>query len=211
MDEGRDSTTAASGDHTLDAAARALVAGQAVVVPTDTVYGVAALPTVPGATARLFRLKHRAEEQPLAVLVADAEQALPLVELADERVLDLMSEHWPGPLTLVLRRSAAAREMELGGGRDTIGVRCPAHDLVRELATRVGPIATTSANRSGEPTPTSAAGAAAALDGEVAVVLDGGICAGTPSTVLDVQGPSWKILRFGPTVTDIPNALREGG
>jgi tRNA threonylcarbamoyl adenosine modification protein (Sua5/YciO/YrdC/YwlC family) len=184
----------------LAAAEQALRAGEAVVVPTDTVYGLAALPAVPGATARLFALKNREGRKPLAVLVADADQARSLVEPVAPEVLDLMDRHWPGPLTLVLRRSPAARALDLGGDDATVGVRCPGHALIRELARRVGPIATTSANRSGEPTPATAAEAAAALDGPVGAVLDGGRCDGVPSTVVDVTAAAWRVLREGPIV-----------
>jgi L-threonylcarbamoyladenylate synthase len=186
----------------LAEAERALRAGEAVVVPTDTVYGLAALPGIPGATARLFALKRREGRKSLAVLVADADQARALVEPVTPEVLDLMTRHWPGPLTLVLRRSTAARALDLGGDDATVGVRCPGHALIRELARRVGPIATTSANRSGEPTPATAAEAAAALDGPVGAVLDGGRCDGVPSTVVDVTAPSWRVLREGPIFLD---------
>lgn len=168
-----------------------------MVLPTDTVYGLAALPTVPGATDRLFALKGRAEDQPLAVLVADAGQALALAEPPPAAVAALVDRHWPGPLTLVLRRRAGARGLELGGDPGTIGLRCPDHDLVRAIASRVGPLATTSANRHGQPTPVSAAEAAAALDGPVDLVVDGGRCAGLASTVLDATVEPWKILREG--------------
>lgn len=183
----------------LDQAERALRSGEAVVVPTDTVYGLAAIADVPAATARLFTLKHRTERKALAVLVADVEQAQSLVEPVGPEVRALMERHWPGPLTLVLRRSPSSRALDLGGDDDTtVGVRCPGHTLMRALARRVGPLATTSANRSGEPTPTTAAEAAAALDGPVGFVLDGGRCDGVPSTVVDVTSVPWRVLRAGP-------------
>ena len=181
----------------LAVAVAALQAGEAVVVPTDTVYGVAALPSVAGATQRLFALKQRGDDHPLAVLVADRAQALRLVEPPTDDVLALMARAWPGPLTVVLRRGPAARALELGGDDATIGLRCPAHDLLLELVRKVGPLATTSANRHGEPTPPTAAAAAAALSGPVAVVLDGGRCAGEPSTVVDCTVGPWRVLRVG--------------
>jgi tRNA A37 threonylcarbamoyladenosine synthetase subunit TsaC/SUA5/YrdC len=88
--------------------------------------------------------------------------------------------------------------VDLGARHDTVGVRCPASDVVRELASRIGPLATTSANRHGEPTPASALGVAAVFgDDEVAVVVDGGVCSGEPSTVVDVTGESPVVLREG--------------
>jgi tRNA threonylcarbamoyl adenosine modification protein (Sua5/YciO/YrdC/YwlC family) len=190
------------------AAAIALRAGEVVLLPTDTVYGIAVRAEVPGATARLFALKDRGEEQPVAVLVAGRDQALPLVDGPDEAMVRVMDRLWPGPLTLVLRRSPAAEGLELGGDPSTIGVRCPDHDLVRGLAAEVGPLATTSANRHGEPTPATAAEAAASLIGAVALVVDGGPSGTTASTVVDLTGPRPVVLREGAvTVADIERAV----
>lgn len=171
--------------------------GGAVVVPTDTVYGLAALPSVPGATDALFRLKARAADQPFAVLVADQQQALDLLAPVDDEVRAWMHRWWPGPLTIVGTRSSAALGLALGVGPDTIGVRCPAHDLLRAVAAEVGPIATTSANRSGEPTPIGAREAAASLDGPVDLVVDGGPAGTVASTVVDATTSPWRILRVG--------------
>jgi L-threonylcarbamoyladenylate synthase len=186
------------------AAADTLRAGGVVVLPTDTVYGLAALPTVPGATDRVFALKGRAADVPLAVLCAGSAQAL---ALADEAGLTAearrMAERlWPGPLTVVLRRRAGLG-YALGRPEDTVGLRCPAHALVQSVAREVGPVATTSANRHGQPTPTTAPAVAAALglddasDGAGVLVLDGGPCAGTPSTVVDATTSGWRLLREG--------------
>jgi tRNA threonylcarbamoyl adenosine modification protein (Sua5/YciO/YrdC/YwlC family) len=182
-------------------AAALLRAGEAIVVPTDTVYGLAALPTVPGATDRLFALKGRAVDVPVAVLCHDVDQALGLADPAsiDPDVRRIAAHLWPGPLTLVLPRRPGLG-LALGRPPTTIGVRCPDHDLVRALAGEVGPLATTSANRHGEPTLSTAVGVAAALGGGVPLVVDGGRCDGAPSTVVDATGPSWRVLREG-TVT----------
>lgn len=177
--------------------ASALRAGEAVVVPTDTVYGVAALPAVGGATARLYALKDRRPDVPLAVLVgapADLDALTPSVTPEVRRLVD---RWWPGPLTLVVRRRPELAGWDLGGDPSTIGVRCPDAPLVRAVAAKVGPIATTSANRHGEPTPPTAPEAEASLVGPVAVVADAGPCAGRASTVLDVTGPEWAVLRQG--------------
>jgi tRNA threonylcarbamoyl adenosine modification protein (Sua5/YciO/YrdC/YwlC family) len=173
-----------------------------VAVPTDTVYGIAALPTVPGATGGLFELKGRGADVPVAVLCADAGQALALAEPSTlgEDVRRIAERLWPGPLTLVLDRRPGL-EWELGRPAETVGVRCPDHALVRALAGEVGPIATTSANRHGEPTPATAAGVERALAGPgrdgPALVLDGGPCAAPPSTVVDATGSTWRVLREG--------------
>jgi tRNA threonylcarbamoyl adenosine modification protein (Sua5/YciO/YrdC/YwlC family) len=183
-------------------AAAVLRDGRVVAVPTDTVYGIAALPTVPGATGRLFELKGRGADVPVAVLCADAAQALALAEPSTlgEDVRRIAERLWPGPLTLVLDRRPGLG-WELGRPGETVGVRCPDHALVRALAGEVGPIATTSANRHGEPTPATAAGVARALAGDrgdgPALVLDGGPCAAPPSMVVDATGSTWRVLREG--------------
>lgn len=168
-----------------------------MVLPTDTVYGVAALPGVARATEVLFALKDRSQRQPLAVLVADVAQALDLVAEPADHVRAWMEELWPGPLTLVLPRSPPARSLALGGDDATIGVRCPDHRFVRTLAAEVGPVATTSANRSGEATPTTAAAAAASLTGAVDLVIDGGAAGLVASTVVDATAGTWQVLRAG--------------
>ena len=180
-----------------------LQAGGTVVLPTDTVYGVGAAASIPEATRVLFALKDRSDAQPLAVLVADTAQALELVDPAAigadgfAPAQAWMGRWWPGPLTLVLPRSEVARGLELGGRPDTVGVRCPDSAFVRALAAQVGPIATTSANRHGEPTATEAGAAAASLDGLVDLVVDGGPSGTVASTVVDVCGPTPKVLREG--------------
>jgi len=186
----------------LDAAATALSGGGLVVLPTDTLYGVATLATVPGATSRLFAAKERPPEVALAVLVADVEQASTMAGLGSaahpDRLAQLLREAWPGPLTVIAPRlSHEAALVDLGGDPATIGVRCPDHDLVRDLARRVGPLATTSANRHGAPTPASAAEAAASLALPPDLVIDGGRCAGEASTVVDCTSAGWPVLRQG--------------
>ena len=176
------------------AAAAELRAGRHVVLPTDTVYGVAALPHEADAVAGLFDRKGRDAAKSVAVLVADPAQAMALAD-AD---LDVLAGLWPGPLTVVVRRAADA-VLHLGPEAEvlgTVGLRCPDHDLVRALAAEVGPLATTSANRSGEPSPPIAAEAAAVLGGDL-LALDGGPCDGTPSTVVDLTVFPAVVLREG--------------
>jgi len=164
----------------LDAADAALRGGGALVLPTDTVYGLAALDV-----DLLYALKDRPDAVPIAVLVADVEQARSLGRF-DGAARRLADAFWPGPVTLVV-----------AAGTGTVGVRCPDHDFVRALAARIGPLPTTSANRHGAPTPPTAAAAAAGLTGEVALVLDGGPCAGVASTVVDTTTPEPTVLREG--------------
>lgn len=179
-----------------------LKAGAAIVLPTDTVYGLAALPSVPGATDQLWRLKGRRDDKPLAVLVADADQGRNLLDVPENhrRAADAwIDRFWPGALTIVGPRRPAARTLELGPtAADTIGVRCPADPTVRTIASIVGPIAATSANRSGTPTPRTAADATASLHGSVELVIDGGAGGTVASTVVDLTEDRWRILREGP-------------
>ena len=136
-------------------------------------------------------LKGRPGSMPIAILVASRAQAETLAaDIAGPAAL-AMDAFWPGPLTVVL----AARDP---GGQPTVGVRCPAHDFVRRLAQRIGPLAVTSANRHGEPTPVEAHEAAAVLAGDVALVVDGGPCEGVASTVIDGTDPTLPVLRQGP-------------
>jgi L-threonylcarbamoyladenylate synthase len=180
----------------LDAAVAALRAGEIVVVPTDTVYGIAVDPSRPGATDRLFAVKARPTDVPLPILAADADQAFSLAADVSPVARRLAEACWPGGLTIVLPRRAGL-DFDLGGADDaTIGVRVPDHEVPRALARAVGPLATTSANLHGRPTPETAAGVAAELAG-VAVVLDGGRCAGAPSTVVVCTGNDWRVVREG--------------
>jgi L-threonylcarbamoyladenylate synthase len=180
----------------LDAAVAALRAGEIVVVPTDTVYGIAVDPSRPGATDRLFAVKARPTDVPLPILAADADQAFSLAADVSPVARRLAEACWPGGLTIVLPRRAGL-DFDLGGADDaTIGVRVPDHEVPRALARAVGPLATTSANLHGRPTPETAAGVAAGLAG-VAVVLDGGRCAGAPSTVVVCTGDDWRVVREG--------------
>lgn len=182
----------------LAAAEDALRAGDVVVVPTDTVYGVAVEPTRPGAVDRLFALKRRPRDVPLAVLVAGRDQLAGLVDGAgDPRVAALAEAFWPGGLTLVLRRRAGLA-LDLGAAGETVGVRCPDHPVPRALAERVGPLAATSANLHGMETPSTATGVAAQLElGPGIVVLDGGPCGGVASTVVELTGDEPRLLREG--------------
>ena len=186
----------------VEAAVARLRSGGVVVLPTETVYGVAALASDPEAVGELFVRKGRPADRRVAVLVADLDQARSLVEV-DDRAATLAAARWPGPLTMVLPTVAGSVE-------PTLGVRCPDHDLVRAIAATVGPIATTSANRTGDSTPVDAAAAAASWrtgpDDDL-LVLDGGSCAGLPSTVVDLTVDPAVVLRAGSvTAADLESA-----
>ena len=188
-----------SGDDLLarvDEIVAVLERGGVVVLPTDTVYGLAALASSPAAVERVFELKGRQADVPIAVLCASADQALELAEpvAGADRVA---ARFWPGPLTLVLPRRAGL-DLHLGEPEHTIGLRVPDHELVRAVAARVGPIAATSANRHGAPTPPTAHEAGASLVGEPDLVVDGGRLDATASTVIDATTTPWTALRSGP-------------
>jgi L-threonylcarbamoyladenylate synthase len=189
----------AVGPDAVTLAIDALRGGEVVALPTDTVYGLAALPTIAPATDRLFALKGRGADTPIAVLCADTAQAFGLAapDAPTPEVRHIAEHLWPGPLTLVLPRRPGLG-YELGEPAGTVGVRCPDHALVRAIAAAAGPIATTSANRHGEPTAPTAEGVAATFGAGLALVLDGGRCEAPPSTVVAVTGAEWKVLREGP-------------
>ncbi len=179
----------------LDVLVEALAAGKVVAVPTDTVYGLAVDPRLAGAVDRVFALKQRPEQFQLPVLIADPAGLVDLAEAtaAAER---LISRYWPGPLTLVLpRRSGIA--FDLGGDSATIGLRCPANSLLRELLRSTGPLAVTSANRHGEAPLRTADEVRGHFGAAVTAVLDGGRCDGRPSTVISLTGAGVKCLREG--------------
>jgi L-threonylcarbamoyladenylate synthase len=168
-----------------------LQAGELVAFPTETVYGVAARADDPRALARLRAAKRRPAEQPFVIMVANKEAVATLAHVSP-RALALMERHWPGPLTLIL----PARGEAWGA---TVGVRVPDHAVALALLRAVGvPLATSSANRAGDPPPTEAAAVAAALGPELALVLDGGRSRlGKASTILDVASDPQRILREG--------------
>jgi len=192
----------AAGDPPPEAALRAaidaLAGGLVVGVPTDTVYGLAVDPFRPGATDRLFVAKRRPRGVPLPVLVQGVEQVAALAAEGGGGAVaeSLMARFWPGPLTIVLARRPGLAA-DLGDDEGTVGVRWPDHPVINGLCAKIGPLATTSANLHGDPTPLTAGEVAAVFGASVAVVLDGGPCAGAPSTVVDCTAASPRLLREG--------------
>lgn len=197
------------GDPALADAVRALGEGGLVVFPTDTVFGVGARADVPDATGRIFEAKERPRGLTLPVLAPDAVAAWS-VATPSAAARRLGERFWPGPLTLVLPRTPRSLPWDLGGDPDTVGVRVPRHPTAGELLSRAGPLAVTSANRSGEPDPRDCEGVRAALGDRVDVYLCAGPApAGTASTVLAVHDDGWSVLRAGIIGDDeIAEALR---
>jgi L-threonylcarbamoyladenylate synthase len=182
----------------LERAATVLAAGAIVAIPTDTVYGLAVDPRRPGATDALFAVKLRPATLELPVLVASVDQADGLAgpDGLSSVARRLARRFWPGSLTIVVPRRGDV-DWVLGGDGRTIGLRCPAHSFARRLCDRVGPLATTSANRHGEPPITSASGLGEEFGDEVALIVDGGVCDGAPSTVVDVTAATFRCIRDG--------------
>jgi L-threonylcarbamoyladenylate synthase len=177
---------------TVEEVAAAIRAGELVVIPTDTVYGLACRPDREEAVRALSALKRRSPEQPIALLAAGVDALVELIpELADAALL-------PGAFTLVVP-NPSRRLPWLGGLRpDSIGVRIPRLDgIAAELLTRVGVVAATSANLHGGVDPRRIADVPPEILAGVAAVLDAGELPGTPSTVLDLTGPEPHVLREG--------------
>ena len=182
----------------LGPALDALRRGEAIGLPTETVYGLAADASRPEAVRRIFALKGRPADHPLIVHVAGA-------DAIDDWALDvppaartLAAAFWPGPLTLILRKRPAVPP-EVTGGQDTVGLRCPDHPVALALLRAFGGgLAAPSANRFGHVSPTRAAHVRAEFGDAVPVVLEGGECAvGIESTIVDLSGATPRILRPG--------------
>jgi L-threonylcarbamoyladenylate synthase len=172
--------------------------GGIVALPTDTVYGIAVSLATPGGVERLFHVKQRPPDKAVMLLLDDAAQA-PEAGLMTPAATALATACWPGGLTVVVPQRPDVRwPAELTGGSATIGLRVPAHDAPRALARAVGPLPTTSANRSGAPEAEDAAGIVAQLGAAIDLVLDGGRAHGGPaSTIVDCSGAEPAILRAG--------------
>lgn len=175
-------------------AARAARSGSLIVFPTDTVYG---LGTAPAATARVFEAKQRPEHLALPILVASIDLAREVARF-DERADRLARALWPGALSLVLARTPLSAPWSLGGDAETVAVRVPAHPLARAMLAQAGPLAVTSANRSGEPPATTCEGLRAVFGDLVEVYLcEEEPLEGAASTVLDLAHGRPAILRAG--------------
>jgi len=196
-------------------AARVLAGGGIVALPTDTVYGIAVSIDTPGGIERLFAAKQRPPDKAIALLIADAAQAGELGEL-NEAATTLAGAFWPGGLTLILPRRPERGLPALGAdgaSLQTVGLRVPDHAAPRALARAVGPLPTTSANRSGEPEARDADEIEDLLGGAVDLILDGGPAHGGPaSTVVDTTVDPMRVLREGAIASaDIDRCLISAG
>jgi L-threonylcarbamoyladenylate synthase len=196
-------------------AARALAEGRLVILPTETVYGLAADAGDPAAVAAIFEAKGRPRFNPLIAHVADLAAAARVAAL-DERALALAEAFWPGPLTIVAPFRDGVCDLARAG-LDTVAVRVPRHPMAREvLGAFSGPVVAPSANRSGRPSPTTFADAVEETGDRAAVALDGGPCeVGLESTVVAcLPGEAVAWLRPGSVTRDeiaaVVGELREG-
>jgi L-threonylcarbamoyladenylate synthase len=181
-------------------AARLILAGEPVAVPTETVYGLAADATSAEAVARIYEAKGRPSFNPLIVHVPDLAAAEAIGAFHDQ-ARTLAAEHWPGPLTLVVPLMSDAPIASLvTAGLATIALRVPAHPAMQALLKAVGrPLAAPSANASGRISPTRAAHVLASLGGRIPLVIDGGPTArGIESTIVAATGGALRLLRRGP-------------
>jgi L-threonylcarbamoyladenylate synthase len=181
----------------IAAATAAVLRGDLVVLPTDTVYGVGADAFRPSAVTSLLEAKGRGRQMPPPVLVGSTRAATALVEDLGPYGQQLIDEFWPGGLTLVVRASRSL-QWDLGDTKGTVAVRMPQHPVALELLRATGPMAVSSANLTGSPSATTAEAAREQLGDSVAVYLDGGPCqAQTPSTIVDLTSEMPRLLRSG--------------
>lgn len=182
----------------LAAAAEMLREGKLVVIPTETVYGLAANALDPNASKAIYAAKGRPSDNPLIVHIAETEDARRLAAALPDKFFELAERFWPGPMTLVLPKSDAV-PLETTGGISTVAIRMPSHPVARELIRRCGlPLAAPSANLSGSPSPTCAEHCIDDLFGRVDAIVDAGDCeVGVESTVVTLCESPPKILRPG--------------
>lgn len=182
----------------LEEAAQCLRCGGIAAIPTETVYGLAGNALDAQACVRIYAAKGRPSDNPLIVHIADLPQWEPLVDGIPDRARQLAEAFWPGPLTIILKKSAMIPD-ETSGGLATVAVRMPQHPIAREIIRRAGvPLAAPSANTSGRPSPTRAEHVREDLDGKIDYIIDGGPCAvGVESTVITLVDGTPRVLRPG--------------
>ena len=183
----------------INEAAALIREGKLVGLPTETVYGLGANALNPEAVASIFEAKGRPGDNPLIVHIADMDELNPLIACEPgEDAKKLAAAYWPGPLTMIFPRNSIVPHRTTGG-LETVAVRMPDHPVAREVIRRAGvPVAAPSGNRSGRPSPTSAAHMFEDMDGRIPLILDGGDSdVGVESTVVDMTGEVPRILRPG--------------
>jgi tRNA threonylcarbamoyl adenosine modification protein (Sua5/YciO/YrdC/YwlC family) len=181
----------------VEAASLAVQRGELIVLPTDTVYGVGADAFDPAAVRGLLAAKGRGREMPPPVLVSAATTLDALAVRVPGYARALVEAFWPGPLTLVCHQQSSL-QWDLGDTRGTVAVRMPDHEVAREILERTGPLAVSSANKTGMPAATDADQAEEMLGDDVALIVDAGESpGGEASTIVDVTGTQGRVLRRG--------------
>ncbi|SMX88452.1 MULTISPECIES: L-threonylcarbamoyladenylate synthase [unclassified Brevibacterium] len=189
-------------DLVLDECARVSETGNLLVIPTDTVYGIAADAFSASAVSALLAAKGRGRDMPPPVLVPRAETVFGLVDGVDERMLSLTARFWPGPLTIIANAQPSL-DWDLGDTHGTVAVRMPDDEYALALLARTGPLAVSSANISGKPAATSADEAMEMLGDDVDIYVDGGVRAsGVSSTIVDLTADVPRVVREGPVTID---------
>lgn len=179
-------------------AAEILRSGGLVGIPTETVYGLGANGLDPAAVCSIFQAKGRPQDNPLILHIPDPFWLERYCRDIPEAAWRLARRFWPGPLTMVLRRAPSVPD-EVTAGLDTVGMRCPAHELCRAVIEAAGvPVAAPSGNTSGRPSPTSVADMLEDMNGKIDAILDGGVCqVGVESTIIDMTCVPPRLLRPG--------------
>ena len=182
----------------IETAARILAEGGLVGIPTETVYGLGANGLDPTAVAAIFTAKGRPQDNPLILHIPDAGWLERYCRDIPEQAYALAERFWPGPLTMVLYRQANVPDV-VTAGLDTVGMRCPGHDLCREIIALAGvPVAAPSGNTSGRPSPTTAGHMLEDMNGKIHAIVDGGPCGvGVESTIIDLTCTPPRLLRPG--------------
>lgn len=183
--------------HALDV----LSGGGLVAFPTDTVYGLGAMVFDAHAVSKIYMAKGRGQEKAIPILVSDVDQIHRVSSGVSDYAVTLGKKFWPGPLTIVVPRHSTIPDVV--SPLKTVGVRIPNLNVARELLRLTGPLAVTSANLSGQTSPSTAKGVFAQLNGRIPLILDGGVTpGGIPSTVVDCTGEAPVIIREGPVSLD---------
>lgn len=189
-------------------AAELLRQGGLVAIPTETVYGLAANALDAEASAKIFAAKGRPADNPLIVHISDLSMLAPLVTEVPEQAVRLAEKYWPGPLTVIMKKSDKIPD-SVSAGLETVAVRFPVNPVARAIITACGfPLAAPSANRSGRPSPTTAQHVIHDLDGRVdGIVVSGDCTVGVESTVLSLAGERPRLLRPGAVTVEMIEAV----
>ena len=179
--------------HALDV----LSGGGLVSFPTDTVYGLGAMAFDANAVSKIYMAKGRGQEKAIPILISDLDLIQRVSSGVNDYAIKLGKKFWPGPLTIVVPRHSTIPDVV--SPLKTVGVRIPNLNVARELLRLTGPLAVTSANMSGQTSPSTAKGVYAQLNGRIPLILDGGVTpGGIPSTVVDCSGEAPVVVREGP-------------